>query len=252
MEPIRDQIVFDWVLALGSTNDAAALLDLPQSSVSRRYRALAQQFALSTRRHRGILALTGDEALYRKLRELSQIFRLQKHRYRWSWQPALRDLLNDIGQVGDSSVYLPLTDEQWEQRHDHHDVRILDTWWEVCSPSDADFAGVMPVPLQLRLPKQHKPADLLLPLSALAKRWPLSISHPDLSSHLWEALAVDGLQRQGSNGGSEAMELVLGRGGAGCVPLPAVLHAGWRLPPALDGVAFNPALLEQATAPLRA
>jgi DNA-binding transcriptional LysR family regulator len=36
LEAIPDLLVFDWVLSLGSTKDAAEVLGIPQSSVSRR------------------------------------------------------------------------------------------------------------------------------------------------------------------------------------------------------------------------
>lgn len=249
MEPIRDQLVFDWVLALGSTSEAADLLDLPQSSVSRRYRSLAQQFGLTLRRQRGELMLVSDDSIYLKLRELSQIYRLKKHRFRWSWQPCLRSLLGQVSQVGENSLYIPLTHAQWQHRHDHQQQRILDCCFELCAPAEPGFVGITALPLHLQLPQQEAPTATL---SALARRWPLKINITDLPASVWQTLANDGFELEAEDSGTDGLRVGFGHGTASCMTLPHRVHAGWCPPPPLEGVAFNSALLEQATAALRA
>lgn len=252
MQPIRDQIVFDWVLALGSTRDAASLLDLPQSSVSRRYRALAQQFSLPIRRHSNTFTLAGDEFLYHKLRELSQTFRLCKHRYRWAWQPGLRHLTAACGPVGDHALYLPLSQDHWQHREHFRQLRILDSWFALCDPSTPGWAAVIPLPLWLRTPQpQHSsPRAQRSNPAQWAPFAPLQIGSLDLPQSLISQLIGDGFELEATNPQGDGLSLVVGESDAHCIPLPYPAHAGWRLPPALDGVSFNPALLAQATAPL--
>lgn len=250
--PIRDQIVFDWVLALGSTREAAAVLDLPQSSVSRRYRALAQQFSLPVRRQSNIFTLAGDTLIYQRLRELSQLFRLCKHRYRWAWQPRLDHLSAACGPIGDQAFRLELSHDHWQNREHFRELRILDTWFELCDPSAPGWAAVLPLRLWLVPPRTHP--SILRSQPSIAAQWaqlaPLQIAGLNLPQSLISQLRGDGFELEATAPRGDGLSLAVGRCDSSCIPLPYPAHAGWRLPLELDGLSFNPALLAQATAPL--
>jgi hypothetical protein len=251
VEAIPDLIVFDWVIALGTTQAASALLDIPQSSVSRRYRALANQFAVPVRRHRGSLFISGEAHTYRLLRELGQHLRFEKHSYRWSWQPELRPLLQQAGHIGQGGRLLDLSPELWQQRNDYLQARILDACFELCLEDSTTHVGVVDLGLQLIIPAEH-PLRTVAEESRLerARAFPLHSDGLRLPGDLSEALRADGWQLSDDAAPAEALVIAAGRGRADGLPLPQRLEAGWRIADPPTHLSLNTHVLERAVAPL--
>lgn len=90
----RDLVVFDAVEALQSTQLAAAVLELPQSSVSRRYRAFASDLCLGLSPQSRAYNLKSGHGLLSELRGLAQKFRVLNLFCRWAAHPALIDALS--------------------------------------------------------------------------------------------------------------------------------------------------------------
>lgn len=249
MEPVPDLIVFDWVLALGSTQAAASLLGLPQSSVSRRYRALADRFGIATRRQHGSWFVTGSGTTLRLLRELIQHYRLERQAYRWTWQPDLLPLLDRLGRIGSGSTFIRLDHGHWHQRLDFLQSRILDLSFEICSDPLTLYVGVVSLGVHLHVPADHAlnqlPADQRV---CQLRQYPVSCGSLTLLDELKSQLRGDGF-RLASNAemlDGTALELRLGRAvGDRDMPLPYRLPAGWRVPSLLDGMVFSPTALAQ-------
>ena len=90
----RDLVVFDAVEALQSTQLAASVLELPQSSVSRRYRAFASDLCLGLSPQSRAYSLKSGHGFLRELRDLAQKFRILNLFCRWAAHPALIDWLS--------------------------------------------------------------------------------------------------------------------------------------------------------------
>lgn len=73
--PWDDLLGFDWVLASGSTLAASAVLGIPQSTLSRRFRSFCSAHRLRVGRQSGGLNLLSDETYVADLRALAQSFR---------------------------------------------------------------------------------------------------------------------------------------------------------------------------------
>ena len=254
MEPIHDLLVFDWVLALGSTKDAAELLGLPQSSVSRRYRALAERFGISMRRKHGELFVSDSGTTLRLLRELSQHFRIEKQVYRWCWQPELLPLLQQLGHIGAGSTFLKLDPPQWQRRAAFLQSPILDLSFEICCDLDVPWVGMVNLGIHLHIPPAH-------PLLALpeterleaARAYPLKTPNFSLPDELTSNLRRDGFQLTVATQRVDDVALDL----KPCPPpdivslgLPYALMGGWRIEPLLHETVFSPTSLEQCVAPL--
>lgn len=251
MEAVHDLIVFDWVLALGSTQAAATLLDMPQSSVSRRYRSLAHQFSIPVRRHRGSLFISGEAHAYRMLRELCQHLRFLKHSYRWSWQPELRPMLEHVGHISEGGRLLSLDGDLWDQRQRYLEERILDACFEVCSEPDVDWIGVVDLGLHLHIPSGHPlAAGNLSERLSQSRRFPVHSGGLQLPAALLEELESDGFRLQSEADDPEALQLRPGRDLPGVIPLPHRLEAGWRVGPLPPLVTFNPMVLEMGVSGL--
>ena len=258
MEPIRDLIVFDWVLATGSTQAAAQLLGLPQSSVSRRYRALANQFSIPVRRQGGELFASGADHTCRLLRELSQHYRFEHHLYRWSWQPALLQLLPLAGRIGEGGRILNLTEELWQQRQIFLSSGILDACFEIRNDSSVSWLGAVNLGLNLQIPAGHpllsEPSQKWLELS---RQWPISCAALPVPESLASALHEDGYQllpgtERRNRSGHAPLSLHPGpASGDHSLNLPYRLEAAWRVAPRQPFTRFMSALLEQAVLPLQ-
>lgn len=258
MEPIRDLIVFDWVLASGSTQAAAELLGLPQSSVSRRYRALANQFSIPVRRQGGELFISGSDHTCRLLRELCQHYRFEHHLYRWSWQPQLRHLLPQAGRVGEGARILNLSEALWQQRQNHLASGILDACFELCSDPAVDWLAPVNLGVHLQIPARHpllaSPPERWFQES---RSWPINLGGLPLDDSLSSELEADGFvlipeTERRSRGGQIPLQLQAGPAPAEqAVDLPYQLMAAWRVAHCQDTTRFTPTLLEQAVLPLQ-
>ena len=253
-DPVFDLIVFDWVLALSSTKDAADLLGLPQSSVSRRYRALAQNFGISMRRQHGALFVSSSSTTLRLLRELCQHCRLEKQNYRWSWQPELLFLLQQIGRIGSDSTFIKLNQQQWQQRDEFLNDRILDLCFEVYSDPGITRVGAINLGVHIPIPNNHPLQAISEPdRLANAHKYPLKEPSFSLPTELTSQLLQDGFQLTSVSQRQDDLALELQAGPpleTSCLPLPYLLEAGWRIPKLLQEMVFNPLGLEQCVASL--
>jgi hypothetical protein len=253
-DPVADLIVFDWVVALGSTKDATDLLGLPQSSVSRRYRALAQNFGISMRRQHGALFVSGSITTLRMLRELCQHCRLEKQNYRWSWQPELLVLLQQIGRIGSGSTFIKLSQQQWQARDEFMNSRILDLCFEICSDPAITWAGAINLGVHIPIPNNHPMLTIAEPdRLANAHNYPLKYPSFSLPTELASKLLQDGFQLTSVSQRENDLALELKAGPpleTTCLRLPYLLEAGWRGPKLLQDMMFNPGGLEQCVAPL--
>lgn len=73
--PWDDLTSFNWVLACGSTLAASAVLGIPQSTLSRRFRAFCSAHRLRVGRRGAGLRLLSDQSYVADLRSLAQAFR---------------------------------------------------------------------------------------------------------------------------------------------------------------------------------
>jgi DNA-binding transcriptional LysR family regulator len=251
LEPIRDLIVFDWVMALGSTQAAAEILDLPQSSVSRRYRSLASQFDIPIRRQRGSLFISGEASIYRQLQELCQRFRFEKHLYRWSWDPGLQTLRNEAYWISDGAHYIDLAGGSWPQRQDFLESRILDACFEICDDDAHARVGVIDLGLHIEIPAHHPlHTNRQAPGYEDLRRYGLHSSAFQPPAELSRQLLADGFQLS-SQADDSTLALKAGRPTSGhCIALPHRLQAGWRVAPLPEQTSFSPLLLLQAIKPL--
>ena len=254
MEAIPDLLVFDWVLSLGSTKDAAELLGIPQSSVSRRYRALAERFGLSLRRHRGELFVSSSSTNLRLLRELCHNLRMEQQLYRWSWQPQLLPMLQQIGRIGSGSTFINLEDPLWERRHEFMESRILDISFEICSDPSISLLGTVNPGMHLSIPPQHPLQGKTDQLSLDgARQYPIKSPTFALPTELTSQLLRDGFQLTSATESKDDRALDL-RPGQPTTPtglrLPYSLEAGWRVAPYSNDIVVNLSSLEQCVAPL--
>jgi len=256
LEPFRDLLIFDWVMALGSTSEAAALLGLPQSSVSRRYRAVSRQFDLPVRRPGGRLTLVDQAGVYRRLTAFAQFFRLQHHRYRWSCHPGLREWMERLRDLQGQALFLPLDARQWEARASFLQLGILDACFDVFDPADGCWSACVGLPLHLRIPEAHPLKAQPLKAMPAAERqaaldpFPVDPGDVPLNAALRCWLADQGLALQGQDREGEALVLSMGPAQHDSINLAYTVQIGWRLAPTPPDVPFRPAFLECATANL--
>ena len=89
----EDALVFDAVLALGSTLKAAELLGIPQSSISRRYRNHAASIHVDVVRGSDGFQVTRGQFLVGRLRKFALTYRAYNQLNRYAVHPALLDFL---------------------------------------------------------------------------------------------------------------------------------------------------------------
>ena len=87
LDPYHDLLIFDWAMALASTVLASRLLQVPQSTISRRMRAFQAEHRLTIRRSGGGLKVLSPLGYLDDLRCLAQRFRLLHSELRWSAHP---------------------------------------------------------------------------------------------------------------------------------------------------------------------
>ena len=97
----EDALVFDAVLALGSTLKAAELLEIPQSSISRRYRNHAASIHVDVVRGPDGYQVTKGQFIVDRLRKFSLCYRSYNLLNRYAVNPAL------MGFFGQQSKELP-------------------------------------------------------------------------------------------------------------------------------------------------
>lgn len=144
VDPFGELEVFDAVQGLHSTLQAAELLGIPQSSVSRRYRQFATMLRLDLSRQAGRYEVIRGDCILNQLRQLAQRFRFLHHLNRWAPHPALAGWLQQPGQqaIG-RRLDLPLN--HWG---DWLEQRLLDQVLD-CQLSQAVEGGGGALPLQL-------------------------------------------------------------------------------------------------------
>ena len=91
----ENALVFDAVLAMGSTLEAAKLLDIPQSSISRRYRGHAGRINVELTRTADGYQVTKGQYIYERFRRFSAVFRSYNHLIRYVVHPTLLPLFNN-------------------------------------------------------------------------------------------------------------------------------------------------------------
>ena len=114
MDPFADLLVFDAVQGLNSTLQAAALLNLPQSSISRRYRQFAQGLKLQLSRQAGSYQVVQGQCILQQMRQLAQRFRFLHHLNRWTVHPALAAWVHQATQELPGQ-WLPLPQQHWDR-----------------------------------------------------------------------------------------------------------------------------------------
>ncbi|MFM2174264.1 MAG: hypothetical protein RLZZ54_2191 [Cyanobacteriota bacterium] len=122
MDLLADLLVFDAVQGLESTLDAAALLQTPQSSVSRRYRQFAQGLRLQLSRQSGSYKVVQGQCVLQQMRQFAQRFRFLHQLNRWAVHPALSTWVNQTVQDL-PGLRLPLEPDHWERWLDQ---RLID------------------------------------------------------------------------------------------------------------------------------
>ena len=118
MDPYAELLIFDAVQAFSSTKLASECLGLPQSSVSRRYRAFAQAHKLDLKQKQGIYQANIGNIYLDKFRSVAQCYRLINHQNRWAAHPALESWLKEKDLPGvhlaNPSKALSITIKDWQ------------------------------------------------------------------------------------------------------------------------------------------
>jgi hypothetical protein len=100
-DPYHDLLIFDWATALSNTVLASRLLQVPQSTISRRMRAFQADHRLTIRRNGGGLKVLSPMGYLEELRRLAQHFRLLQSNLRWAahriWAEGLQSEDDQIG-----------------------------------------------------------------------------------------------------------------------------------------------------------
>lgn len=160
LDPFADLLVFDAVQGLNSTLQASSLLNLPQSSVSRRYRQFAQGLKLELSRHSGRYRVIRGQCVLQQMRQLAQRFRFLHQLNRWAVHPALADWINQ-GLRDLPSKPLQLGQEHWDNwLNDGLIDQVLE-----CKLLDSQTAPPKPTGLVLNLvtdPLRAKTEGLIL------------------------------------------------------------------------------------------
>ena len=89
MELFVDQVALEAVLVAGGTTEAAAVLNIPQSSISRRARNFATLSKLTLTRRRKGYAIEGGKDFFFELQNVARRFRYLGLTNRWSVHPGL-------------------------------------------------------------------------------------------------------------------------------------------------------------------
>lgn len=122
MDLLPDLLVFDAVQGLESTLRAADLLNLPQSSVSRRYRQFSQSLRLELSDKYGSYKVMKGQCLLQEVRQVAQRFRYLHHMNRWAPHPALHAWIKQHSPAL-PGLLLPLPLNAWD---DWLDQQLID------------------------------------------------------------------------------------------------------------------------------
>ena len=179
---------------------------------------------------------------------------MEQQLYRWTWQPQLLPMLQQIGRIGSGSTFINLEDPLWERRHEFMESRILDIAFEICSDPAVPLLGTVNLGMHLTIPPQHplqgKTDQLTLDA---ARQYPINYPSFSLPAELTSQLLRDGFQLTSTTQREDDLALDL-RAGQPSSPtglsLPYSLQAGWRVAPYSDDIIVNLSSLEQCVSPL--
>ena len=161
----EDALVFDAVLALGSTLKAAEILGIPQSSISRRYRAHASGIHVDVGRTADGYQVTKGQFIIERFRRFAAAFRAFNQLNRFAVHPALLPIFSP------KSTELPgcllrLPQSSWQQ---WLTLAILDSVLDCQIISDPVVAGSAQVSPAMVVEIVHPPA-LSVPGKSMARR----------------------------------------------------------------------------------
>ena len=109
---MEEALIFDSVLALGSTLRAAELLNIPQSSISRKYRNHASSIHVDVVRVPGGYEVTKGQFMVDRLRKFTSCYRSYNLLNRYAVHPALMDFFNQHSKKLPGQ-FLRLDQTQW-------------------------------------------------------------------------------------------------------------------------------------------
>lgn len=164
-DPWADLILFDWVMALGSTLAAAKALSLPQSSVSRRFRQFCANHRLVIRRQQGSYHVVADGDYLESLRSVAQNFRWRNSRCCWGVWPDSSLNTSQAAELPGFPVLLPSGFQQ--QVDTAFRWRILDLIYQ---PGHVDPMDGLPLVGSPLLPRSDAELEGLLAFRRLLHR----------------------------------------------------------------------------------
>jgi hypothetical protein len=161
----EDALVFDAVLAMNSTLKAGKLLDIPQSSISRRYRGHAAGMNVDIARTADGYQATKGQYIIEKFRRYAAVYRSYNHLNRYVVHPALLPFFSPKStEIPGCFLKLPMSDwKHWLN------LEILDSILDCSIIRDSADAGSSQVFPSMVVEIVHPPA-LSVPRKSLAKR----------------------------------------------------------------------------------
>lgn len=122
-DPWAELALFDWVLACGTTSRASLVLGIPQSSVSRRFRAFCASHRLDVRRSAGRFRLFRDDDYIQALRRVARSYRFRSASGNWALSAEVK--------LGCSLQLLPghpivLPADLWTCAQEYCDLGLID------------------------------------------------------------------------------------------------------------------------------